>query len=175
MDATTLELDAVKFAKLAVQQDQSGRYQEAVFYYKVRRGRAGSLGAPLSPSPRRGLHDGLELREGSRSPVGPAEGRRGVLGPPRPGTALQAERDAPGQCGRPRPARRVCPGSELLGPGKTRRCPPRRERRTGVSVESLSVFGGAAFFRASCETPFPCVPVLGGNECCPCADVYRQA
>ncbi|XP_077643027.1 calpain-7 isoform X4 [Lonchura striata] len=34
MDATTLELDAVKFAKLAVQRDQSGRYQEAVFYYK---------------------------------------------------------------------------------------------------------------------------------------------
>ncbi|XP_039918383.1 calpain-7 isoform X1 [Hirundo rustica] len=34
MDATTLELDAVKFAQLAVQRDQSGRYQEAVFYYK---------------------------------------------------------------------------------------------------------------------------------------------
>ncbi|XP_064907736.1 calpain-7 isoform X4 [Columba livia] len=34
MDAATLELDAVKFAQLAVQRDQSGRYQEAVFYYK---------------------------------------------------------------------------------------------------------------------------------------------
>ncbi|XP_065609263.1 calpain-7 isoform X3 [Cyrtonyx montezumae] len=34
MDASTLELDAVKFAQLAVQRDQSGRYQEAVFYYK---------------------------------------------------------------------------------------------------------------------------------------------
>ncbi|XP_064362163.1 calpain-7 isoform X2 [Dromaius novaehollandiae] len=34
MDATTLELDAVKFAQLAVQRDHSGRYQEAVFYYK---------------------------------------------------------------------------------------------------------------------------------------------
>ncbi|XP_013806197.1 calpain-7 isoform X1 [Apteryx mantelli] len=34
MDATALELDAVKFAQLAVQRDHSGRYQEAVFYYK---------------------------------------------------------------------------------------------------------------------------------------------
>ncbi|XP_052552685.1 calpain-7 isoform X4 [Tympanuchus pallidicinctus] len=34
MDASALELDAVKFAQLAVQRDQSGRYQEAVFYYK---------------------------------------------------------------------------------------------------------------------------------------------
>ncbi|XP_074695948.1 calpain-7 isoform X5 [Strix aluco] len=34
MDAATLELDAVKFAQLAVQRDHSGRYQEAVFYYK---------------------------------------------------------------------------------------------------------------------------------------------
>lgn len=40
MDASALELDAVKFAQLAVQRDQSGRYQEAVFYYKVRRGKA---------------------------------------------------------------------------------------------------------------------------------------
>lgn len=48
MDASTLELDAVKFAQLAVQRDQSGRYQEAVFYYRVwggggkRRGAVGS-------------------------------------------------------------------------------------------------------------------------------------
>lgn len=35
MDASALELDAVKFAQLAVQRDQNGRYQEAVFYYKV--------------------------------------------------------------------------------------------------------------------------------------------
>lgn len=35
MDATVHELDAVKFAQLAVQRDHSGRYQEAVFYYKV--------------------------------------------------------------------------------------------------------------------------------------------
>lgn len=35
MDAATLEQDAVKFAQLAVQRDQGGRYQEAVFYYKV--------------------------------------------------------------------------------------------------------------------------------------------
>ncbi|XP_061229137.1 calpain-7 isoform X1 [Neopsephotus bourkii] len=34
MDATAHELDAVKFAQLAVQRDHSGRYQEAVFYYK---------------------------------------------------------------------------------------------------------------------------------------------
>ncbi|XP_066483406.1 calpain-7 isoform X4 [Tiliqua scincoides] len=34
MDAATLEQDAVKFAQLAVQRDQGGRYQEAVFYYK---------------------------------------------------------------------------------------------------------------------------------------------
>ncbi|XP_053323276.1 calpain-7 [Spea bombifrons] len=34
MDASTLELDAVKFAKLAVVYDQAGKYKEAVFYYK---------------------------------------------------------------------------------------------------------------------------------------------
>ncbi|KAJ1101694.1 hypothetical protein NDU88_006759 [Pleurodeles waltl] len=34
MDPTALELDAVKFAKLAVVNDQKGRYQEAVFFYK---------------------------------------------------------------------------------------------------------------------------------------------
>ncbi|MBN3305524.1 calpain-7 [Amia ocellicauda] len=34
MDATALELDAVKFAKSAVFHDQNGKYQEAVFYYK---------------------------------------------------------------------------------------------------------------------------------------------
>ncbi|XP_038244337.1 calpain-7 isoform X3 [Dermochelys coriacea] len=34
MDAVALELDAVKFAQLAVQRDQGGRYQEAAFYYK---------------------------------------------------------------------------------------------------------------------------------------------
>ncbi|XP_074126885.1 calpain-7 isoform X2 [Sminthopsis crassicaudata] len=34
MDAATLERDAVHFAQLAVQRDQGGRYQEAVFYYK---------------------------------------------------------------------------------------------------------------------------------------------
>ncbi|XP_074844402.1 calpain-7 isoform X3 [Carettochelys insculpta] len=34
MDSAALELDAVKFAQLAVQRDQGGRYQEAAFYYK---------------------------------------------------------------------------------------------------------------------------------------------
>ncbi|TNN24865.1 Calpain-7 [Liparis tanakae] len=34
MDSTALELDAVKFAKTAVTHDQSGKYHEAVFYYK---------------------------------------------------------------------------------------------------------------------------------------------
>ncbi|XP_039593575.1 calpain-7 [Polypterus senegalus] len=34
MDSSALELDAVKFAKSAVQHDQSGKYKEAVFYYK---------------------------------------------------------------------------------------------------------------------------------------------
>ncbi|XP_030406937.1 calpain-7 isoform X4 [Gopherus evgoodei] len=34
MDAAALELDAVKFAQLAVQRDQGRRYQEAAFYYK---------------------------------------------------------------------------------------------------------------------------------------------
>lgn len=35
MDAAALEVDAVKFAKLAVINDQTGKYKEAVFYYKV--------------------------------------------------------------------------------------------------------------------------------------------
>ncbi|MGH0156702.1 UNVERIFIED_CONTAM: hypothetical protein FKN15_032085 [Acipenser sinensis] len=34
MDSSTLELDAVKFAKSAVFNDQNGKYNEAVFYYK---------------------------------------------------------------------------------------------------------------------------------------------
>ncbi|XP_061573566.1 calpain-7 [Cololabis saira] len=34
MDCTTLELDAVKFAKTAVTYDQNAKYNEAVFYYK---------------------------------------------------------------------------------------------------------------------------------------------
>ncbi|KAG8572807.1 hypothetical protein GDO81_012170 [Engystomops pustulosus] len=34
MDASILELDALKFAKLAVVNDQIGKYKEAVFYYK---------------------------------------------------------------------------------------------------------------------------------------------
>ncbi|XP_075778055.1 calpain-7 isoform X7 [Pelodiscus sinensis] len=34
MDLAALELDAVKFAQLAVQRDQGGRYQEATLYYK---------------------------------------------------------------------------------------------------------------------------------------------
>lgn len=37
MDSTALELDAVKFAKTAVTYDQKGKYNEAVFYYKVRK------------------------------------------------------------------------------------------------------------------------------------------
>lgn len=37
MDCTALELDAVKFAKTAVTYDQNGKYNEAVFYYKVSR------------------------------------------------------------------------------------------------------------------------------------------
>lgn len=35
MDPAALELDAVKFAKTAVTFDQKGKYNEAVFYYKV--------------------------------------------------------------------------------------------------------------------------------------------
>lgn len=35
MDPAALELDAVKFAKTAVTFDQNGKYNEAVFYYKV--------------------------------------------------------------------------------------------------------------------------------------------
>lgn len=50
MDASALELDAVKFAQLAVQRDQSGRYQEAVFYYRVWGG-GGSAGGRWGPSP----------------------------------------------------------------------------------------------------------------------------
>ncbi|XP_040208994.1 calpain-7 isoform X2 [Rana temporaria] len=34
MDAAALEVDALKFAKLAVINDQTGKYKEAVFYYK---------------------------------------------------------------------------------------------------------------------------------------------
>ncbi|KAJ8371493.1 hypothetical protein AAFF_G00308110 [Aldrovandia affinis] len=34
MDSAALELDAVKFAKSAVFNDQKGKYNEAVFYYK---------------------------------------------------------------------------------------------------------------------------------------------
>uniref|UniRef100_A0A8C5PQQ8 Calpain 7 n=1 Tax=Leptobrachium leishanense TaxID=445787 RepID=A0A8C5PQQ8_9ANUR len=34
MDASALELDALKFAKLAVVYDHAGKYKEAVFYYK---------------------------------------------------------------------------------------------------------------------------------------------
>lgn len=34
MDCTALEIDAVKFAKTAVNYDQNGKYNEAVFYYK---------------------------------------------------------------------------------------------------------------------------------------------
>ncbi|KAK5921573.1 hypothetical protein CgunFtcFv8_018928 [Champsocephalus gunnari] len=34
MDCTALEIDAFKFAKTAVTYDQSGKYNEAVFYYK---------------------------------------------------------------------------------------------------------------------------------------------
>ena len=102
MDATTLELDAVKFAQLAVQRDQSGRYQEAVFYYKVRRGPAavGSLRAPvsLSPSPV-SRPEALELPAGLRSFLQPPEGR-GREGwpaaPLRPGPALPAGRGALG-------------------------------------------------------------------------------
>lgn len=39
MDSAALERDAVQFARLAVQRDHEGRYSEAVFYYKVGRGR----------------------------------------------------------------------------------------------------------------------------------------
>lgn len=35
MDSAALELDAVTFAKTAVTYDQKGKYNEAVFYYKV--------------------------------------------------------------------------------------------------------------------------------------------
>ncbi|KAM4689268.1 calpain-7 [Discoglossus pictus] len=34
MDASALEVDALKFAKLAVVNDQAGKYREAVFFYK---------------------------------------------------------------------------------------------------------------------------------------------
>lgn len=60
MDSAALERDAVQFARLAVQRDQEGRYAEAVFYYKVGRGRGRGPGAgPLWP--------GAGLR---RQPVG---------------------------------------------------------------------------------------------------------
>ena len=36
MDCTALEHDAVQFAKTAVTCDNNGKYNEAVFYYKVR-------------------------------------------------------------------------------------------------------------------------------------------
>ena len=36
MDAEGLEQDAVRFAQLAVQQDQVGMYGPAAFYYTVR-------------------------------------------------------------------------------------------------------------------------------------------
>ena len=39
MDCTALELDAVKFAKTAVTYDQNGKYNEAIFYYKVSKSR----------------------------------------------------------------------------------------------------------------------------------------
>lgn len=111
MDATTLELDAVKFAQLAVQRDQSGRYQEAVFYYKVRRGRAGSLGAPVSPSsPCRGPHDALELPEGSRSPLSVRRAGQGcwqLRGPARPCPPREARWVSPAAHALPR---RLCPG-----------------------------------------------------------------
>lgn len=35
MDGAAQEQDAVKFAQVAVQKDQEGKYQEAAFYYKV--------------------------------------------------------------------------------------------------------------------------------------------
>lgn len=141
MDATTLELDAVKFAQLAVQRDQSGRYQEAVFYYKVRRGRAGSLGAPVSPSPRRGPHDALELPEGSPSPLRPREAGEGCSAAPRPGTALPAERDALGQRGRPRPP-----------PAGVRRGPAARPGE-GEAVPAETRAEGRACASKVCQSP----------------------
>lgn len=128
MDATTLELDAVKFAKLAVQRDQSGRYQEAVFYYKVRRGRAGSLGAPPSPSPRRGrlmLLSCRWVRAPPLAPRGPERSARRCRGPARPCRRRETRWVS---AAAPALPRRVWPGSEL-GPGRARRCPPRRERK----------------------------------------------
>lgn len=38
MNSAALELDAIKFAKTAVTYDQNGKYNEAVFYYKVKGG-----------------------------------------------------------------------------------------------------------------------------------------
>lgn len=35
MDCSALEVDAVKFAKSAVVHDQKGKYNEAIFFYKV--------------------------------------------------------------------------------------------------------------------------------------------
>lgn len=75
MDAATLELDAVKFAQLAVQRDQSGRYQEAVFYYKVWGGcRCISVPSgrwcPLSPSRPLALELSVGLRSSSQPPEG---------------------------------------------------------------------------------------------------------
>lgn len=43
MDPAALELDAVKFAKTAVTLDQRGKYNEAVFYYKVSGGTSRDL------------------------------------------------------------------------------------------------------------------------------------
>lgn len=158
MDATTLELDAVKFAQLAVQRDQSGRYQEAVFYYKVRRGRAGSLGAPVSPSARRELRDAFELPEGSRSPFGPPGAGEEGSAPPRPGPARPCRRRETRWVSAAAPAlpRRVCLGNELLGLGKTRRCPPRRERKAVRERRKFVGLRRSRVLQAGCETPFPC-------------------
>lgn len=115
MDATTLELDAVKFAQLAVQRDQSGRYQEAVFYYKVRRGRAGSLGAPLSPSPRRAMLWGCRrVRAPPAAPRGPERSAGHPRGPARP--CRRGERRWVSAAA-PALPRRVCRGAELLPRG----------------------------------------------------------
>lgn len=60
MDSAAQEQDAVKFAQLAVQKDEEGKYQEAAFYYKVQ---ARGDWAPKGKAPR--VHEGVEEHDPS--------------------------------------------------------------------------------------------------------------
>lgn len=182
MDATTLELDAVKFAQLAVQRDQSGRYQEAVFYYKVRRGlaAAGSLRAPVSPSPspRASLRP-LSSWEVCAPPLSPQRAGRGGeewaptarLGPSVSGRAVPCRAGGKRSAGLALPQLLPSLGGYALetgaplGLGEDVAVPAERKAEgRACTSESLPLSGGAASFRAGCETRFPCVLFSGGNK-----------